>query len=607
MDSSTQFNFWLYPIAILAALSLVVRLQLGFKWAWAFILQALLLLSVSTLGFFFAPSWIFAGSGWIIFAIFFAIPRLILSRLESSLNLLNTQAALKQARWLRFFFWGEPGRFWKDMVKATSHYIKGEGAEAEAILESWCQPWVPKNMRETVSSFRVSGRVIMWDWNGILAEYQQLKASGAKIPNRLLMSASRAYAEVGQIKEAGQCLEQARLSESRLGREALALALLPFFCLSGAKSNVDKIFKILAKGRQPLPDYSRLYWQGRCYAIAGDTDRARQLLEEAAKQATSSPEAWQNRIRIQLERISPTSSSPTTGAAATNPAPAPPAAPSPGADPSAGVDSSTESQSQADQEGVGEAASTDASTGSAHPEWEEAVARVWAVFEQSVFVQEIISPKGASYAVNTIIIIIIIAYVVTDLSAAHPTSSDWLYSHLEWLHMGALFPDKVVYGGEYWRIVTYMFLHSSVTHVLLNILGLYWFGRVAENIYGTPRFVAIYLVSGMLSGIAHVLVQYGSPHAQVAVGASGAVMGVFGAVAAGIVRLKGELPRTVRQSELAWMAGLALAQIILDQLIPHVASVAHLGGLLAGFCIGFVLSVPSMSTARSRVEYLIAH
>jgi len=82
-----------------------------------------------------------------------------------------------------------------------------------------------------------------------------------------------------------------------------------------------------------------------------------------------------------------------------------------------------------------------------------------------------------------------------------------------------------------------------------------------------------------------------APHTM-AIGASGAVMGVFGAVAAGIFRLKNVIPESLRRSELYWMLGLAVAQIILDHIIPQVASFAHLGGLVGGLILGMFLKIP---------------
>jgi len=152
---------------------------------------------------------------------------------------------------------------------------------------------------------------------------------------------------------------------------------------------------------------------------------------------------------------------------------------------------------------------------------------------------------------------------------------------------GMLKPDRCM-AGEYWRLVTYLFLHAHVSHMLLNVLGLYWFGRICENIFGARGFLLIYFSSGVLSGIAHSFL---APHTM-AIGASGAVMGVFGAVAAGIFRLKTVIPESLRRSELFWMLGLAIAQIVLDHIIPQVASFAHLGGLLGGLILGLLLKIP---------------
>src|SRR5262249_45766319 len=140
-------------------------------------------------------------------------------------------------------------------------------------------------------------------------------------------------------------------------------------------------------------------------------------------------------------------------------------------------------------------------------------------------------------------------------------------------------------SGEYWRLLSYLFLHSHVSHLALNLVGLWWFGRLAENLFGTGRFLTIYFTSGILSGLPHLLF---SPE-MLAFGASGAVMGVFGAATAGIFRCKQILPESIRKTEVRWMLGLAAAQAVLDQVVPHVAVFAHLGGLVAGLALGLII------------------
>src|SRR5215468_1128530 len=74
-----------------------------------------------------------------------------------------------------------------------------------------------------------------------------------------------------------------------------------------------------------------------------------------------------------------------------------------------------------------------------------------------------------------------------------------------------------------WTLVTYMFLHGSVTHILFNMLGLYFFGPRVEERLGSRRFITLYLVSGIAGALLSILL---ARNAQV-IGASGAVFGVM--------------------------------------------------------------------------------
>jgi len=79
--------------------------------------------------------------------------------------------------------------------------------------------------------------------------------------------------------------------------------------------------------------------------------------------------------------------------------------------------------------------------------------------------------------------------------------------------------------GDWWRLMTAAFLHYGPFHLLLNMVGLYWFGSLLERRIGSGRFVLLYLVSG-LAGSAGALVV--SP-TSATVGASGAIFGILGA------------------------------------------------------------------------------
>lgn len=87
-----------------------------------------------------------------------------------------------------------------------------------------------------------------------------------------------------------------------------------------------------------------------------------------------------------------------------------------------------------------------------------------------------------------------------------------------------------VLQGQVWRLLSYAFLHHPGTlwHILFNMLFLWWFGRDVEDLYGSKEFLAVYLVSAVLGGVAYVLAQVaGVGGVLPCVGASGAVTAVL--------------------------------------------------------------------------------
>src|SRR5208282_52129 len=63
---------------------------------------------------------------------------------------------------------------------------------------------------------------------------------------------------------------------------------------------------------------------------------------------------------------------------------------------------------------------------------------------------------------------------------------------------------RLVLHGEVWRLLTYAFLHAGIMHILFNMLFLWWFGADVEDLYGAREFLAFYLVSAFLGGVAFV-------------------------------------------------------------------------------------------------------
>lgn len=150
---------------------------------------------------------------------------------------------------------------------------------------------------------------------------------------------------------------------------------------------------------------------------------------------------------------------------------------------------------------------------------------------------------------------------------------------------------------EPYQVATHMFAHAtydlagriSFFHILFNMFGLYMFGRILENVWGHKRFLFFYLACGIGAAATHLIMQYVMGGFSVAVGASGAVMGVF--VAFGYLFPNTELmiipiPVPIKAK---WVV---ILYILIDlfggfgnMAGDNIAHFAHLGGALTGFLL----------------------
>jgi membrane associated rhomboid family serine protease len=136
---------------------------------------------------------------------------------------------------------------------------------------------------------------------------------------------------------------------------------------------------------------------------------------------------------------------------------------------------------------------------------------------------------------------------------------------------GALIGFPLAVGGEWYRLVSSAFLHVSLTHLLFNMLALWFVGAAIEPRLGRARYLTVYLVSALAGSVLSYAVD---PINAISVGASGAVFGLFGALAILALRLRFDV-RGV------------LAIIAINVVIGFVPGLninwrAHLGGLIAG-------------------------
>lgn len=138
--------------------------------------------------------------------------------------------------------------------------------------------------------------------------------------------------------------------------------------------------------------------------------------------------------------------------------------------------------------------------------------------------------------------------------------------------------------GEYWRLFTAMFLHIGLMHLLFNGYALFIIGAELERLLGAGRFLAIYLLAGLSGNLASYAL---SPN--LAAGASGAIFGLIGALAA-FFALHREALGSWGRNRLINIAGLIVINLIFGFVQPGIDNLAHLGGLLCGLGLGWALA-----------------
>jgi rhomboid protease GluP len=149
--------------------------------------------------------------------------------------------------------------------------------------------------------------------------------------------------------------------------------------------------------------------------------------------------------------------------------------------------------------------------------------------------------------------------------------------------LGANYPPAVLQQGQWWRLVTSMFLHGGFLHLFFNGWALVQLGGLFERWIGSGRLVFTYFATGICGSLASVLFTN-----NVSVGASGAIFGLLGALIAFLLRRRNRLAAGGKSilSQLVFWAGLNL---ILGASMPMIDNFAHIGGLVAGFVVGLLL------------------
>jgi rhomboid protease GluP len=140
--------------------------------------------------------------------------------------------------------------------------------------------------------------------------------------------------------------------------------------------------------------------------------------------------------------------------------------------------------------------------------------------------------------------------------------------------------------GEYYRLLTSMFLHIGLIHLAFNSYALFILGQDVERLYGSSRFLVIYFLSGLGGSLASFVLHTGG---GVSAGASGAIFGLIGASIAYFYVHRNVFGQS-GQAQLRSLLILAGFNLFLGFTIPFINNLAHMGGLVFGALLGWILA-----------------
>lgn len=142
--------------------------------------------------------------------------------------------------------------------------------------------------------------------------------------------------------------------------------------------------------------------------------------------------------------------------------------------------------------------------------------------------------------------------------------------------------NSAILNGQYWRLVTPIFLHVDLLHIAFNNYFLYRIGPQLERFYGYRRFVLLYLLSGITGVLASFIL---SPYRSI--GASGALFGLIGTMIPFLYRNRTILANTKRQ--ISNIIQVIVVNLVIG-LLPGIDNWGHVGGLIGGLILGWFIT-----------------
>jgi len=200
-------------------------------------------------------------------------------------------------------------------------------------------------------------------------------------------------------------------------------------------------------------------------------------------------------------------------------------------------------------------------------------------FQETMEVEKVMRVSAGSvhftYGIIAINFLIFILMAVSNVNILAPTAKDII----RW---GGNLPALTA-NGQWWRLITNVFVHIGLLHILFNMYGLFFVGRFLEPMLGKSRYIIAYFCAGLIASL--VSLYWHRDENMVSAGASGAIFGMYGLFLALLTTHL--IPKSVRQNMIQSTA-IFVGYNLYYGMKDGVDNSAHIGGLLAGMIIGYV-------------------
>ncbi len=200
-----------------------------------------------------------------------------------------------------------------------------------------------------------------------------------------------------------------------------------------------------------------------------------------------------------------------------------------------------------------------------------------------------------THAIFGINIAVFLGMALAGISITDPTI-------LDLIRWGAN-TGELTLSGDWWRLVTCMFLHIGIIHIAVNMWCLWSLGAVCEGLYGSWTFAAVYLISGVSGSLASIAYH---PHG-VSAGASGAIFGIAGALISSYYFGEFSTSSSAVAGSLRSVVGFAAYNLIFGAMSGVTDNAAHVGGLIGGLVLGALIArtAPHQDDLSRRVAVIL--